>query len=232
MRIAVFGTGVVGRVLAAKLADLGHDVTVGTRDPQATLDRAEPDRMGTPPFAQWRSEHESVALDTYAGAAAAAELVINATAGAASLAALDAAGADNLQGKVVLDVANVLDFSAGFPPTLSVANTDSLGEQIQRAFPTARVVKGLNTVNCLVMVEPSRVPGDHQVFVAGEDESAKRTVTDLVQTFGWPAGSIIDLGGIRAARATEMYMPLWLSLMQTLGHPDFNINVVRRPADG
>lgn len=228
MRIAVFGTGVVGRVLAAKLADLGHDVTVGTRDPRATLDRAEADQTGNPPFAQWRSEHESVALDTYAGAAAAAELVINATAGAASLAALDAAGADNLQGKVVLDVANVLDFSAGFPPTLTVVNTDSLGEQIQRAFPAARVVKSLNTVNCLVMVEPSRVPGDHQVFVAGEDESAKRTVTDLVQTFGWPRDSIIDLGGIRAARATEMYMPLWLSLMQTLGHPDFNINVVRR----
>ncbi len=227
MRIAVFGTGMVGRVLAAKLADLGHDVTVGTRDPQATLARAEPDRMGNPPFAQWRTEHGSVGLETYADAAAGADLVVNATSGSASLAALQAAGADRLDGKVVLDVANALDFSAGFPPTLTVANTDSLGEQIQAAFPAARVVKCLNTVNCLVMVDPSRLPGDHQIFVAGEDESAKRDVTELVQTFGWPAGSVIDLGGIRAARGLEMYMPLWLSLMGVVGNGDFNINVVR-----
>ncbi len=227
MRIAVFGTGMVGRVLAAKLADLGHDVTVGTRDPQATLARDESDRMGNPPFAQWRTEHGTVGLENFADAAAAADLIVNATSGSGSLAALGAAGAGNLDGKVLLDAANALDYSAGFPPTLTVANTDSLAEQIQAAYPAVRVVKCLNTVNCLVMVEPSRVPGDHQIFVAGEDESAKRAVTDLVQTFGWPAGSIIDLGGIRAARGLEMYMPLWLSLMGVVGNGDFNINVVR-----
>ena len=153
--------------------------------------------------------------------------VVTATAGNGVLGALQAAGAENLAGKVLIDVTNPLDFSAGFPPTLFVSSTDSLGEQIQRAFPSARVVKTLNTVNCLVMVDPSRVPGEHSVFVAGEDATAKDVARDLLGTFGWKDADVVDLGGIRAARGTEMYLPLWLSLLQVIGSGDFNINVVR-----
>lgn len=152
---------------------------------------------------------------------------MNATNGASSLAALTSAGEANLVGKVVLDIANPLDFSAGMPPTLLVKDTDSLAEQIQREFPQAKVVKALNTMNALVMVQPDRVPGDHSVFVAGDDSAAKQTVTDLLRGFGWSADNIVDLGGIRAARGVEMYLPLWLSLWQVVGTGDFNIHVVR-----
>jgi predicted dinucleotide-binding enzyme len=111
------------------------------------------------------------------------------------------------------------------PPTLSVCNDDSLGERIQAAFPGAKVVKALNTVNNQVMVDPRRLPGAHNVFVCGEDEGAKATVTALLTEFGWPHGSVIDLGGIEAARGTEMYLPLWLRLMGALGTADFNVQV-------
>jgi 8-hydroxy-5-deazaflavin:NADPH oxidoreductase len=225
VKIAVLGTGMVGRVLAAKLADVGHDVVVGTRDVGATLARTEPGPMGHPPYAEWQKDHANVRLVPYAEAGAHGEIVVNATSGGGSIAALEAAG--DLAGKVIVDVANPLDFSQGFPPTLSVCNTDSLGEQIQQAFPGARVVKTLNTVNASVMVEPSRVPGEHTVFVAGEDADAKETVKGLLREFGWSDRSIVDLGGIRAARGTEMYLPLWLTLMGVLGTADFNIAVLR-----
>lgn len=227
MRITVLGSGVVGRTLAGRLAEVGNEVSVGTRNPQDTLARTEPDAMGTPPYAQWQGEHPSIGLLPYAAAAAAAELVVNATSGDGSLAALEAAGADALAGKVVLDVANALDFSSGFPPSLAVANTDSLAEQIQRAFPSARVVKSLNTMTAAVMVDPGRVPGDHSVFVAGDDEAARSKVRDLLRALGWQDEQVLDLGGLRAARGLEMYLPLWLTLMQTLGTPDFNIAVTR-----
>ena len=228
MRIAVLGTGMVGRVLAGRLAELGHDVVIGTRDPDATMARSEPDAMGNPPFAQWQGEHTGVRLVTFAEAGAHGEVVINATSGGASLDALTtAAGGGGLAGKPILDVANPLDFSAGFPPTLSVCNTDSLAEQIQAALPQAHVVKSLNTMNANVMVEPSRVPGDHVVFVAGDDAAAKATVSDLLGALGWPAERILDLGGLRSARGTEMFLPLWLSMLQSLGGPDFNIAIAR-----
>jgi predicted dinucleotide-binding enzyme len=162
---------------------------------------------------------------TFADAAALADLVINATSGATAMAALVAAGEAALAGKVLIDVANPLDFSRGMPPTLDPVNTDSLGEQIQRAFPAARVVKALNTMNCQVMVDPGRVPGEHNVFLCGDDDAAKQAAAELIASFGWPSGSVIDLGGISAARATEMLLPLWLRLMGTLGHADFNFHV-------
>ena len=227
MKIAVLGTGMVGRAFAARLTGLGHDVVIGTRDVEATLARTEPDGMGNPPYAQWQESQPDVRLVAYADAGAHGELVVNATSGGGSLAALEAVGAGALAGKVVLDIANPLDFSAGFPPSLSVVNTDSLAEQIQRAFPAARVVKSLNTMNCLVMVDPKRLPEDHNVFVAGDDADAKAAVVGLLGEFGWPQGSIIDLGGLGAARGTEMFLPLWLSLMQSLGTGDFNIKVVK-----
>jgi 8-hydroxy-5-deazaflavin:NADPH oxidoreductase len=217
----------VGRAVGGRLAELGHDVVIGTRSVEETLARSEPDGMGNPPYAQWQEAYPQVRLATHAEAAVHGELVVNATAGGGSLQALEAAGAGNLSGKVVVDIANPLDFSQGMPPVLSVSNTDSLGEQIQRAFPDARVVKTLNTMNAYVMVDPARVPGQHHVFLAGEEDAAKATVKGLLRELGWADEAMVDLGGIRAARGTEMYLPLWLSLWGALGTGDFNIAVVR-----
>jgi predicted dinucleotide-binding enzyme len=157
MKIAVLGTGMVGQALAGKLSELGHEVTVGTRDVDATLGRTDPGYLGNPPFAVWQESHPGVGLETAADAVAEAELIVNATNGEGSIAMLELAGEQNLTGNVLIDIANPLDFSQGRPPFLFVSNTDSLGEQIQRRFPHARVVKALNTMNCEVMVDPSRV---------------------------------------------------------------------------
>ena len=221
MRISVLGTGMAGRTLAGALAVAGHDVVVGTRDVDETAARAD--------VAEWVAGHADVRLVALAEAGAHAEVLLNATSGDGTLAALRGAaeGATGLAGLVVVDVSNPLDFSAGFPPTLSVANTDSLGEQVQAAFPEARVVKTLNTVNAQVMVRPGALRGDHQVFVAGEDAGAKTVVTGLLGDLGWPSSAVVDLGGIRGARATEMYLPLWLALMGEVGSPVFNIGIVR-----
>ena len=225
MRYAVLGTGIVGRTIAAKLASLGHEVAVGTRDPKATLARTEPDGMGNPPFSEWHEAHPRVRLEAFADAGAFGDTVVNTTGGLVSLDALNAVGAQNLDGKVLIDVANPLDFSHGMPPTLDPVNTDSLGERIQRAFPGARVVKTLNTMNTHVMVEPSRVPGEHNVFLSGDDEDAKKAVAALLISFGWPQPSIIDLGDITSARGAEMMLPVWLRLMGALGHTDFNFHI-------
>jgi predicted dinucleotide-binding enzyme len=201
MRFGVLGTGIVGRTLAAKLRELGHEVMIGSRT-------AGEDKR---PFAE---------------AAAFGDVVVNATGGGNSLAALEAAGAENLRGKVLVDVSNPLDFSRGMPPTLSVCNDDSIGEQIQRAFPDVKVVKSLNTVNADVMVEPSVIPGEHSIFVAGDDEEAKAQVVDLLESFGWPRESVVDLGGIDGSRAMEMYLPLWLRLYGAFGTPHVTIRAM------
>ena len=230
MRITVLGTGMVGRTLAEKLDSLGHDVVIGTRDPQATLARTETGKTGNveiAPYTDWQNEHPSVGLAAFAEAGAHGEIILNATHGAVSLAALEAVGADNLAGKVLLDLALPLDFSVGFPPTLTVANTDSLGEQIQRAYPDARVVKSLTSVFCQVMVDPSRVPGEHSIFLAGDDKEAKQTVHGILNGFGWPEASVIDLGDITGARAVEMYSRLYFTLVGALGTFELNINVIR-----
>jgi len=228
MKIAVIGTGMVGRALAQRLAGFGHDVVIGTRDPRETLARTEPDaRGGMPPYVVWQQNNPGVRLVPLAAAGAHGELVVNATAGAVSLTALEAVGTANLAGKVLLDVALPLDRSSGMPPRLLFANTDSLGEQIQRAFPQARVVKSLHTVFVQVMVEPGRVPGRHDIFVAGDDADAKATVAGLLGAFGWPREAVIDLGGIGAARGLEMYAPLYFTLAGVIGSWDFNIAVVR-----
>jgi 8-hydroxy-5-deazaflavin:NADPH oxidoreductase len=124
-------------------------------------------------------------------------------------------------------VANPLDFSRGMPPTLLFCNTESLGERIQDEFPEARVVKSLNTMNAAVMTDPGVVSGDHDVFVCGNDDSAKRQVVELLESFGWPSDNIIDLGGITSARGTEMFLPLWLRLYGAMGSGQFNIRAVR-----
>jgi hypothetical protein len=190
----------VGQTLAAKLRELGHDVVIGTRTPRA-------------------------GAVSYAEAAGSAELLMNATSGHVSLDALEGAGSENLSGKVLVDVSNALDFGDGFPPTVGVATDDSVAERIQRAYPEAKVVKTLNTVNNEVMVDPSKVPGDHVLFVCGNDEEAKAQVVELLGTFGWPRGRIVDLGDVTGARASELYVALWLRLMSGLGTPHFNISL-------
>jgi len=225
MNIAVLGTGSVGRAIAGRLHELGHAVTVGTRDPQATLARTEPDATGTPPFAAWHADRPGIGLTTHAEAAAGAELVVLATSGAASLEVLALAGAERLAGKPLLDISNPLDFSNGFPPTLSVSNTDSLGEQVQRAFPDARVVKALNTLTADLMVHPQQLGASSTVFVSGDDAAAKAAVTGILTSFGHD--DVVDLGGIETARGTEMLLPIWLRLMGALGTAQFNLKVVR-----
>ncbi len=215
MRIAVMGTGVVGRTIAAGLVRLGHEVVVGTRDPGVTRERTEPDRFGTA-FPKWLSEHPGIGLGTFAEAASHGELVVNATSGLASIPALTSAGGQHLAGKILLDIANVLDFSHGMPPRVLANPDESLAERIQRTFPTANVVKTLNTMSAGLMVDPGLVAGgDHTVFISGNDATAKAQVAELLRSFGWR--DIIDLGDLSTARGTEMLLPLWLSLRHALG---------------
>jgi len=215
MKIGVLGTGMVGQAIAGKLVALGHEVTMGSR----TADN--------PKASEWSGgAGERASNGTYADAAAFGELVFNCTAGAGSLEALAAAGADNLRGKILVDVANPLDFSKGMPPSLFVSGDDSLGEQIQRAYPDTHVVKTLNTINCQLMVDPGKVPGDHVVFVSGNDAGAKSRVTSLLtEGFGWK--QVLDLGDISTARGTEAYLLLWLRLWGAIGNADFNITIAK-----
>jgi len=214
MHIGILGTGVVGQTIGARLTQLGHDVMLGSRS--ATNEKA----------AKWVSENAPRATQgTFADAAQFGEIVFNCTSGQISLEALRAAGARNLTGKTLADVSNPLDFSKGFPPTLTVCNTDSVAEQIQSAFPEAKVVKALNTMTAAVMVNPGLVPGEHDVFVSGNDAEAKAQVTDLLRAFGWR--NIIDLGDISTARGPEMVLPLWLRLMGAFKSPIMNFHVAR-----
>jgi predicted dinucleotide-binding enzyme len=215
MRIGILGTGVVGKTLGSKLAKLGNDVKMGSR------------KAGGEKGKTWVKDTGGKSSEgTFAEAAAHGEMVFNCTAGMASLDALYAAGAKNLEGKTLVDVSNPLDFSKGMPPTFSVPNTDSLGEQIQRAFPNAHVVKSLNTVTAAVMVDPSIIPGVHDMFVSGNDAKAKAQVIDLLKTgFGWK--EVIDLGDIAGARAQEMLLALWVRLYMKFQTPNVNVRVAR-----
>lgn len=227
MKIGVLGTGVVGQTLAASLAELGHELRIGTRNVPETLSRNQPGMYGAPPIHQWLEENSAIVLASFADTAAHGEVLINATRGDVSLDALHLAGEANLEGKVLLDASNPLDFSQGGPPSLWVSNTDSLGEQIQRAFPRVKVVKTLNTMTASLMVNPGLVAGgDHTVFLSGDDADAKaQTAQLLAEWFGWT--QIVDLGDITTARGVEMYLPLWLRLWGALGVGMFNIKVVR-----
>jgi len=214
MRIGILGTGTVGQTLGTRLVQLGHDVKLGSRT--GTNEKA----------AKWvTGAGEHATHGTFADAAVFGEMVFNCTGGMVSLAALNDAGAENLKNKVVVDVSNPLDFSRGFPPTLTVCNTDSVAEQIQRAFPDAKVVKALNTMTAPLMVNPTAIPGDHDVFLCGNDADAKARVTELLRSFGWRG--ILDLGDITAARGMEMILPIWLRLMGTFKTPMFNFHIAR-----
>lgn len=226
MKIGILGTGMVAKALAGKLDALGHDVKLGTRDVKTTLGRSEPDMAGGPPLRTWLEAHPRVTLGTHAEAAAHGELAINALSGQGALPGLDSVR-DALANKILIDVSNPLDFSRGMPPSLTVANTDSLGEQIQRALPAAKVVKTLDTVNAFLMVDPRQLAGgDHTMFVCGNDAAAKTEVTRLLKEgFGWI--DVLDVGDITNSRGLEMWVPFWARLYGALGTPMFNIKVVR-----
>ena len=227
MKFAVIGTGMVGRAIAGRLSELGHDVEMGTRDVEATLAKSESDGRGTPALKYWLASHSAIHLETFASASASAEIVVNALSGIHALDVMQELGARGLGGKVLLDISVPIVRGSGMPPELFVANTDSLGEQIQRAVPSALVVKSLNTVWCEIMVRPERLPAPHSMFVAGNSAEAKETVIKLLQQFGWPEKSLIDLGDISASRATEMYSKLLFTLASKFGSFDFNISLVR-----
>ena len=213
MKIGVLGTGMVGQTLGAKLVAMGHDVMMGGRSADNDKVRAFVDKTGGK-------------AGNFADAAAFGDLVIHCTRGDTAIEVLHQAGPANLAGKVLVDISNPLDFSSGFPPSLSISNTDSLGELIQRTLPDTQVVKTLNTVTAAVMVDPAMIHGNHAVFVSGNDKPAKGKVMDLLRAIGWHA--IIDLGDITSARATEQMLPLWTRLYSVLGTGEFNFAILRK----
>ena len=225
MKITILGSGVVGQALAARFSAIGHEVFMGTRDPEITRARTDPNPQSGISFAAWHARHPEVRLCPFSEIPEDSEVLLNATSGGASVAVLEEVGEGPLEGKVLIDLANPLDFSQGMPPQLTFCNTDSLGERIQQRFPGTRVVKALNTLNYQIMVDPRLVPGAHQVFICGDDSSAKATTTALLGELGWPEDRILDLGGIRSSRGTEMLMPFWFSLVGTLGTPLINYRI-------
>jgi predicted dinucleotide-binding enzyme len=205
-RVGVLGTGVVGRTLARRLAEVGHDVLIGSRAPQ--------------------DDEGHIRIVTFAEAAEYGEVVVNATSGLVSIEALTLAGYPNLAGKPLADVSNSLDVSGGYPPRILSDDSTSVAEQIQAEFPDALVVKTLNTMNADVMVDPTSLRGPSTVFVAGNDDEAKAAVRSLLADLGWGADQVLDLGDLTAARGLEMYVALWLRIYASVG-PTFNIDVVR-----
>ena len=212
MKIGVLGSGMVAQGLSARLAELGHNVVIGTRDADK--------------LRGWQSSNQRVLIGSFAETAAHGDIVVNATDGAGSLSALTMAGDENLADKILIDVSNPLDFSDGFPPSLTVFGKDSLAEQIQRAFPMTRVVKTLNTVTARVMTHPLEVAnGDHHVFISGNDTDAKKQVTEMLRSFGWI--NIFDLGDLSTARGTEAYLLLWVRLYGALNTGMINMKVMK-----
>jgi len=216
MKIAVLGTGNVGDIIGSRLIEVGHIVMMGSRTADNEKAKA------------FAAKHNGKAsAGTFEDAAAFGDIIFNCTVGVASIEALKMAGEKNLNGKIIVDIANPLDFSKGMPPSLSICNTNSLGEEIQKAFPQARVVKALNTMWCGIMVNPAMINGgDHNTFVSGNDAGAKEEVKKILISFGWAEKNILDLGDITKARGTEMYLPIWLSIYGATNNGAFNIKIV------
>jgi len=228
-KIAVIGTGSVGQTFASKLVSLGHEVMMGTRDVAAKLAAPGKDMYGNPPFAEWHAANKNVQLGTFAEAAAFGEIILNVTQGGNSINALNLAGSKNLDGKIIIDIANPLDFSKGMPPSLilELSNTNSLGEEIQKTFPGAKVVKTLNTMWAGLMVNPNMIGGgDHTAFICGNDAEAKTKVKSLMNEFGWRNENILDLGDITSSRGTEAVLPVWLRIWSATQNGAFNFKVV------
>ncbi len=215
-KIAVLGTGNVGDTIGSKLIELGHQVMMGSR----TIDNEKAKAFVT-------KHNGKASAGTFSDAAAFGEIIFNCTSGMGSIEALKLAGEKNLNGKLLIDLSNPLDFSKGMPPSLSIVNTNSLGEEIQKTFPEVKVVKTFNTMWCGLMVNPGLINGgDHSIFVAGNDESAKTKTKDILKSFGWIEKNILDLGDITKARGLEMYLPLWLGIYGATKNGAFNIKIV------
>jgi len=222
MVVAVLGTGMVGQAHAERMAELGHEVTIGTRSVKKALARMEPGRM-TEPFGVWAKKHKTVKVAAFSDAARHSEHIINALSGQAALKVLKSLRSE-LAGKVLVDISNPLDFSSG-ELKLFFVNDDSLGEQIQKALPATYVVKAFNTMNATVQVNPKSVAsGDHHLFVAGNDKKAKAEVAKLAKSYGWK--NIVDLGDIKSARGMEMILPIWVNLFGIMGTAQFNFKIV------
>lgn len=228
MDIGIIGSGQVAQTLAGKFLELGHRVMISSRDTSAAKDRGD---WGVIPSAEefavaQRAQGREATAGSFAQAAAFGEVLVNATAGEHSLDALQSAGTEHVHSKILVDIANPLDFSRGMPPTLAFCNTDSLGERLQAALPDTRVVKTLNTMNAAVMIDPGQLPEETTVFVAGDDQEAKDWVSNelLRSWLGWR--HVIDLGDISASRGLEMWMPLWLRLWGATGTGVLNLKVV------
>lgn len=216
MKIGILGTGIVGKTIGSKLVSLGHEVKMGSRS--ATNEKA----------AEWvAASGANASQGTFADASAFGEIIFNCTKGEITMDALALAGENNLNGKILVDISNPLDFSKGMPPTLSICNDDSLGETIQRKYPAVKVVKTLNTMNCNLMVNPASLAGDHSVFVSGNGAEAKAQVKKILSSFGWSEKNTIDMGDITTSRGTEQLLPIWIRLWGVLGSPAFNFNIVR-----
>jgi hypothetical protein len=216
MNVAVLGTGNVGDTIGSRLIELGHTVWMGSR----TKSNEKADAFVA-------KHNGKASAGTFADAAAFGEIIFNCTAGVASIEALKMAGAENINGKIIVDIANPLDFSNGMPPTLSLCNTTSLGEEIQNVFPMTKVVKALNTMWCGIMVNPKLINGgDHSTFICGNDAGAKEDVKEILKSFGWQENNILDIGDITKARGLEMYLPVWLSIYMATNNGAFNIKVV------
>lgn len=226
MKIAILGTGMVGRSWAAKLAELNHDVTMGTKNVERTLSNKDPiGPFALPTYHDWQKDNSSVKLATFADAAANGDIVINATNGMVALQILELAGEQNLAGKILIDVTNAAELNEDGIMALHYGTSSSLGEQIQTSFPKTKVVKMLNIVEHSLMVNPNLVPGNHAVFIAGEEEAAKDNAKQLLQSFGWREEQILDLGGIIHSRATEAVLPLWWRLYQLFGTGEFGFEI-------
>jgi 8-hydroxy-5-deazaflavin:NADPH oxidoreductase len=224
MKIGIFGGGMVAQTIGAKLQAKGHHVMLGIRNPAAD-ELARPRNMAVS-LAEWKTS-TGAQVGTMRDAASHGDILFNCTQGEGSLPALQAAGANAIGEKILIDVANPLDFSKGMPPSLlpQYDHGTSLGEEIQRAFPKAKVVKAFNTITAAVMVDASKVPGDHDLLISGNDATAKATVSEIARAeFGWK--SIVDLGDIVGARATEHLLPIWLRLWAVTGGPFHNVKIV------
>lgn len=215
-KIAVLGTGTVGNTIGSKLIELGHTVVMGSRTQNNEKAMA------------FTAKHKGNAIaGTFAEAAAYGEIIFNCTKGVNSIDALTMAGENNLKNKIIIDIANPLDFSKGMPPSLTFSNTNSLGEEIQRTFPSAKVVKALNTMWCGLMVNPELLDnGNHSTFICGNDSNAKEKVKQILESFGWEDQNILDLGDITSSRGTEMYLAMWVRVMGTMNSGNFNIRIV------
>lgn len=219
MKIAILGTGAVGQTIGTALINKGHEVMLGSRT--ATNEKA---------VAWTASNGANASNGTFADAAAFGELLFICLNGNGTVNALQTAGTENFNNKVVIDLTNPLDFSKGMPPSLlpQYCNTWSLGEEIQKQLPAAHVVKALNTVTANLMVDANRVNnGHHNLFICGNDKDAKQRVKDfLADNFNWRKELILDMGAIETSRLTEAIVPFWVGVMQVEKTPMFNYLIV------